>query len=89
MAKAGLKALVLETPSVGQHRTNTRFGGIRQPTPIRQKFTCVIAAWSFLSLAGPKGDDLEWHQGVYSYVAYNSEHETTLKVLNPGSKITV
>lgn len=95
MAKAGLKVLVLEKlPSVGQASNKHAIGGIRathsDPAKIYlgNRSLEVFSTWQ-----DQNGDDIEWHQGGYSYVAYTAEHENTLKDLiswqqNHGLKIS-
>jgi sarcosine oxidase subunit beta len=83
MSKAGLKVLVLEKlPSVGQASNKHAIGGIRathsDPAKIHlgNRSLEVFRTWQ-----DQHGDEIEWHQGGYSYVAYTEENEKTLKTL--------
>lgn len=83
MAEAGLKVLVLDRlPSVGQGSNKRAIGGLRathsDPAKIRISLRSleIFATWEELH-----GDRIEWHKGGYSYVAYRSDEERTLKEL--------
>lgn len=83
MAKAGLKVLVIEMyPSVGQASNKHAIGGIRathsDPAKINlgKRSIDVFSKWQNLH-----GDDIEWRQGGYSYVAYQEEHANLLQNL--------
>lgn len=83
IAKAGLKVLVIEmNPSVGQASNKHAIGGIRathsDPAKIHlgKRSIEVFSNWQELH-----GDDIEWHQGGYSYVAYEEQHADLLKNL--------
>ena len=83
MAKAGLKVLVIDKlPSVGQASNKHAIGGIRathsDPAKILlgNRSLDVFSTWQ-----EQQGDDIEWHQGGYSYVAYTEANEKTLKAL--------
>jgi sarcosine oxidase subunit beta len=83
MAKAGLSVLVLEQlPSVGQASNKHAIGGIRathsDPAKIHlgNRSLAVFANWQT-----QHGDDIEWRQGGYSFVAYTDEHAQALKDL--------
>ena len=83
LAKAGLEVLVIDKlPSVGQASNKHAIGGIRathsDPAKIYlgTRSLRVFAEWQALH-----GDDIEWHQGGYSYVAYTEENENTLRKL--------
>jgi len=83
LAEAGLRVLVLDSlPSVGQGSNKSAIGGLRathsDPAKIRIALRSleVFSTWRELH-----GDDIEWHKGGYSYVAYRPEEERTLKEL--------
>lgn len=83
LAKAGLKVLVLESvPSVGQGSNKRAIGGIRathsDPAKIRM---CLRSIEIFSTFKDQFGDDIEWDQCGYSFVAYRDQEERTLKEL--------
>jgi len=83
LAKAGLKVLVLDSlPSVGQASNKRAIGGLRathsDPAKIR---ICLRSLEIFATWEETFGDKIEWHKGGYSYVAYRTEEERTLKEL--------
>jgi sarcosine oxidase subunit beta len=88
LAEAGLKVLVLDRfPSVGQGSNKRAIGGLRathsDPAKIR---LCLRSLEIFSTWAVRHGDDIEWHKGGYTYVAYRPEEERTLKGLLAGQK---
>ena len=83
LAQAGVQTLVLDArPSVGQGSNKTAIGGIRathsDPAKIRLGLRSIeiFATWQKRF-----GDDIEWYQGGYSFVAYRQREETILKDL--------
>ncbi|MGZ5495117.1 MAG: NAD(P)/FAD-dependent oxidoreductase [Candidatus Aminicenantales bacterium] len=83
LAEAGLKVLVIDQfPSVGQGSNKRAIGGLRathsDPAKIR---LCLRSLEIFSTWKEGRGDDIEWHKGGYSYVAYRPEEERTLKDL--------
>lgn len=83
LADAGLKVLVLESvPSVGQGSNKRAIGGIRathsDPAKIR---LCLRSIEIFSSFKEMFGDDIEWDQCGYSFVAYTEREEKILKDL--------
>ncbi|MGZ5423369.1 MAG: NAD(P)/FAD-dependent oxidoreductase [Candidatus Aminicenantales bacterium] len=83
LAEAGLKVLVIDQfPSVGQGSNKRAIGGLRathsDPAKIR---LCLRSLEIFSTWKERRGDDIEWHKGGYSYVAYRPEEERTLKDL--------
>ena len=83
LAQAGLSVLVIEQlPSVGQASNKHAIGGIRathsDPAKINlgNRSLEVFSTWQ-----EEHGDDIEWHKGGYSFVAYQAEHATLLKDL--------
>jgi sarcosine oxidase, subunit beta len=83
LAEKGLKVLVLDQfASPGQGSNKCAIGGIRathsQPAKIR---LCLDSLEIFSTWEATHGDNLEWCQGGYAFVAYREEEETTLKNL--------
>jgi len=83
LAKSGLKVLVLESvPSVGQGSNKRAIGGIRathsDPAKIR---LCLRSIEIFSTFKETFGDDIEWDQCGYSFVAYTPREEKILKDL--------
>jgi sarcosine oxidase subunit beta len=83
MAKAGLEPLVIDQfASPGQGSNKAAIGGIRAthsaPSKIR---LCLESLAVFSSWKEAYGDDIEWHQGGYSFVAYRRREELALKDL--------
>ena len=83
MAKAGLDVLVIESlRSVGQASNKHAIGGIRATHSDPAKIHLgnhsleVFSTWQ-----DQHGDDIEWYQGGYSYVAYTEKSAKTLKDL--------
>ena len=83
MAQAGLSVLVIDQlPSVGQASNKHAIGGIRathsDPAKINlgNRSLEVFSTWQ-----EEHGDDIEWHKGGYSFVAYQEEHAALLKAL--------
>jgi sarcosine oxidase, subunit beta len=83
LSKAGMKVLVLESvPSVGQGSNKRAIGGIRathsDPAKIRM---CLRSIEIFSTFKELFGDDIEWDECGYSFVAYREEEENILKDL--------
>jgi sarcosine oxidase, subunit beta len=83
LAEAGLKVVVVDQfPSVGQGSNKRAIGGLRathsDPAKIR---LCLRSLEIFATWKERYGDDIEWHKGGYTYVAYRPEEEQTLKEL--------
>ena len=83
LVQAGLRPLVIEsTPSVGQGSNKKAIGGIRathsDPAKIRLGLRSidVFSTWQKVY-----GDDIEWIECGYSFVAYRDQEEKTLKEL--------
>lgn len=83
LAMAGLDVLVIDHyPSAGQYSNKHAIGGIRathsDPAKINlgKRSLEVFSSWQ-----EQQGDDIEWHQGGYSFVAYVEEHARMLKEL--------
>jgi sarcosine oxidase subunit beta len=83
LAQAGVPTLVLDKlPSVGQGSSKTAIGGIRathsDPAKIRLGLHSIEI---FSTWQEQYGDDIEWYEGGYSFVAYGEQEEKTLKEL--------
>jgi sarcosine oxidase subunit beta len=83
LAQGGVRTLVIDKmPSVGQGSNKTAIGGIRathsDPAKIR---LCLRSIEIFATWKELYGDEIEWYQGGYSFVAYREEEERTLKAL--------
>ncbi len=83
LAQKGLKILVLESAaSVGQGSNKKAIGGIRathsDPAKIR---LCLRSIEIFSTWHQSFGEDIEWYEGGYVYVAYRPREEQTLKDL--------
>ena len=83
LAKAGYKTLVLESvPSVGQGSNKRAIGGIRathsDPAKIRLSLRSIeiFSTWKEVY-----GDEIEWEEGGYAFVAYREREEKILKDL--------
>ncbi len=83
MAKAGLSVLVIDQlPSVGQASNKHAIGGIRATHSDPAKINLGTRSLEVFSTWQEKhGDDIEWHKGGYSFVAYEKEHADLLKDL--------
>ena len=82
-ARAGLKVLVLDRDaSVGQESNKKAIGGVRathsDPAKIR---LCLRSIEIFSSWKEAYGEDIEWFQGGYCFVAYRGQEERSLKSL--------
>jgi sarcosine oxidase subunit beta len=83
LAKAGLEPLVIDQfASPGQGSNKAAIGGIRAthsaPSKIR---LCLESLDVFSKWEERYGDDIEWHRGGYSFVAYREREERALKDL--------
>ncbi len=80
-AKEGLKTLIVEKrPSVGQGDNKHAIGGIRATHSQRSKiWVCQRSIEIFSTWEKKFGDDIEWLQGGYTFVAYSDVHEKMLK----------
>ncbi|UCG90312.1 MAG: FAD-binding oxidoreductase [Candidatus Heimdallarchaeota archaeon] len=81
MGKEGLKTLVLDSaPSVGCGDNKHAIGGIRATHSHKGKiWVCQRSIEIFSKWEEKFGDDIEWIQGGYSFVAYNDSDEKLLK----------
>lgn len=83
LSRAGLKTLVLDSnPSVGQGSNKRAIGGIRathsDPAKIRlcQRSLDIFSTWK-----ETYGNEIEWFQGGYYYVAYREQEKDSLQEL--------
>ena len=81
LVNAGLKVLVIDSvPSVGQGSNKKAIGGIRathsDPAKVR---LCLRSIDIFKTWKETYGDDIEWYQGGYCFVAYREKEEQALK----------
>lgn len=83
LAKAGLKVLVIEkNASVGQASNKHAIGGIRATHSDPSKINLGIRSLEvFANWQECYGDDIEWYQGGYSFVAYDEEKKKFLQEL--------
>ncbi len=83
LAEAGLRTLVIDgRASPGQGSNKAAIGGIRathsDPAKVR---LCLRSLEVFSTWKERYGDDIEWHQGGYVFVAYREREEKILKEL--------
>ena len=83
LAKAGLSVLVIDQlPSVGQASNKHAIGGIRATHSDPAKINLGIRSLEvFSTWQDQHGDDIEWQQGGYSFIAYEEEHAALLREL--------
>ena len=83
LAQAGLKPLVIDQfASPGQGSNKAAIGGIRATHSAPSKINlCLKSLEIFSTWQETYGDDIEWYQGGYSFVAYGEREERTLKEL--------
>ena len=83
MANAGLDVLVIDRlASVGQASNKHAIGGIRATHSDPAKIHLGTRSLEvFTTWQDRHGDDIEWRQGGYSYVAYSQENSKILKDL--------
>lgn len=80
---AGYKTLVIDSKaSVGQGSNKHAIGGIRATHSDPAKISlCQRSIEIFSTWKEHCGDEIEWYQGGYCFVAYHPEEECTLKEL--------
>jgi sarcosine oxidase subunit beta len=80
-ANQGLKTLVLETlPSVAQGDNKHAIGGIRATHSQRSKiWTCQRSIEIFSTWKEKYGDDIDWEQGGYMFLASREKDKKTLQ----------
>lgn len=83
LSKAGIKTLVIDqVPSVGQGSNKKAIGGIRATHSDPSKVhLCLRSIEIFSTWKEIFGDDIEWYQGGYCFVAYREKEELSLKAL--------
>ena len=83
MAEAGLRVLVVDQfASPGQGSNKAAIGGIRATHSAPGKIRlCLDSLRIFSTWRETHGDDIEWFQGGYSFVAYREAEEKALKAL--------
>lgn len=88
LAQRGFRVLVLDrNPSPGQSSNKRAIGGLRathsDPAKIRLGLRSlkIFSTWK-----ETYGDEIEWYQGGYCFVAYREEEEKTLKEVLPLQK---
>jgi sarcosine oxidase subunit beta len=83
LSRAGLKVLVLDSlPSVGQASNKHAIGGIRATHSDLAKIHLGSRSLEVFSTWKEQfGDDIEWYQGGYSYIAYEQENARLLQEL--------
>jgi sarcosine oxidase subunit beta len=83
LAEAGLEPLVIDQfASPGQGSNKAAIGGIRATHSAPSKIRLCLDSLDVFSTWEEKcGDDIEWHRGGYSFVAYREREERALKDL--------
>ena len=83
IADAGLKVLVVDRyASVGQGANKAAIGGVRATHSDTAKIRIGLKSIEILSTwRETHGDNIEWHTGGYTFVAYGPREEKTLKGL--------
>ncbi len=83
MAQAGVKVLVLDRfASQGQGSNKAAIGGIRATHSDPAKIRLCLRTLEVVSIwEETYGDDIEWTKGGYTFVAYRTHEEETLKEL--------
>jgi sarcosine oxidase subunit beta len=83
LADAGVKTLVIDkNASVGQGASKAAIGGIRAThSDVAKIRSCLKSIEIFSEWEEKYGDDIEWAQGGYSFVAYREREEKILKDL--------
>lgn len=83
LARAGLRTLVLDAAaSVGQGASKAAIGGIRAThSDVAKIRTCLASLAVFSGWEEEHGENIEWRQGGYSFVAYREREEKTLRDL--------
>lgn len=83
IAKTGLRVLVIDKyASVGQGANKAAIGGVRATHSDTAKIQIGLKSIKILSTWEETfGDNIEWHTGGYTFVAYEPREETILKNL--------
>ncbi|MHA1166279.1 MAG: NAD(P)/FAD-dependent oxidoreductase, partial [Candidatus Hodarchaeales archaeon] len=84
-AASGQKVLVLDKdPSTGQGKNKHAIGGIRATHTSKAKIlTCLRSIEIFKSWGNDHGEEIEWIEGGYTFVAYTEKDERTLREMIP------
>lgn len=88
LAREGFKVLVIDrNPSPGQSSNKRAIGGLRatHSDPAKIKL-CRRSLQIFSTWRETYGDEIEWYQGGYCFVAYREKEEKTLKEVLPLQK---
>ena len=88
LAQQGYKVLVIDrNPSPGQSSNKRAIGGLRatHSDPAKIKL-CRRSLKIFSTWKETYGDEIEWYQGGYCFVAYREAEEKTLKEMLPLQK---
>lgn len=83
LAEQGIRPLVIDQfPSAGQGSNKAAIGGIRatHSTPAKIHL-CLDSLEVFSTWEPAHGDNIEWAQGGYTFVAYRDDEERALKAL--------
>jgi sarcosine oxidase subunit beta len=83
LAQAGFSTLVIDSrPSPGQGSNKAAIGGVRatHSDPAKMRL-CLRSLEIFSSWKDVYGDDIEWVQGGYAFIAYREREEKILKDL--------
>ncbi|MDI6698160.1 MAG: FAD-binding oxidoreductase [Candidatus Saccharicenans sp.] len=88
LARKGFRVLVLDrNPSPGQSSNKRAIGGLRATHSDPAKIKLGLRSLKIFSTwKETYGDEIEWHQGGYCFVAYREEEEKTLKEVLPLQK---
>lgn len=83
LAGVGVRTLVIDgNASVGQGASKAAIGGIRAThSDVAKIRTCLKSIEIFSRWEESYGDNIEWYQGGYSFVAYREREEAILKDL--------
>ncbi len=83
LAEAGVSTLVIDQfAGPGQGSNKAAIGGIRATHSSRAKIRlCLESLRIFSTWQSCRGDDIEWFQGGYVFVAYREQEERALKDL--------
>jgi len=81
LARDGVKVLVIDdTPSAGQGQNKKAIGGIRATHTAPAKIhLCLDSIKIFSTWEEKYGDDIEWFQGGYTFVAYDESLEQLMQ----------
>ncbi len=81
LSQAGFRVAVIDkNASAGQGENKHAIGGVRATHTEKSKIlTCLRSLEIFSNWEQEYGEDIEWREGGYSFVAYTDEHERLLK----------